>query len=79
MHIHEKYVLVATSPKGQVIPNVQAEQVAAASLAELTDEQFMRVEKAAADHLPWARRAELTNSVSIQRINASQARQAAAK
>jgi hypothetical protein len=33
-------------PKGPVIPNVRAEQAAAASLAELTDEQFVRVVKA---------------------------------
>lgn len=47
--IHEKYMLVAMYPKGPVIPNVRAEQVAAASLAELTDEQFMRVVKAEVD------------------------------
>jgi hypothetical protein len=35
--------------KGPVIPNIRAEQAAAASLAELTDEQFMRVVKAEAD------------------------------
>jgi hypothetical protein len=35
--------------KGPVIPNVRAEQAAAASLAELTDDLFARVVKAEAD------------------------------
>jgi hypothetical protein len=48
-HIHDKYMLVAMYPKGPVIPNVRAEQAAAASLEELTDDQFMRVVKAEAD------------------------------
>jgi hypothetical protein len=47
--IDEKYMLVAMFPKGPVIPNVRAEQAAAAALQELTDEQFMRVVKAEAD------------------------------
>jgi hypothetical protein len=47
--IHEKYMLVAMYPKGPVIPNVRAEQAAAACLKELTDEQFRRVVKAEAD------------------------------
>jgi hypothetical protein len=47
--IHDKYMLVAMYPKGPVIPNVRAEQAAAQALAELTDEQFMRVVKAEAE------------------------------
>jgi hypothetical protein len=47
--IHEKYMLVAMYPKGPVIPNVRAEQAAAAALQELTDDQFVRVVKAEAD------------------------------
>lgn len=38
----------AMYPKGPVIPNVRAEQ-AAASLAELTDDLFVRVVKAEAE------------------------------
>jgi len=48
MGIHDKYMLVAMYPKGPVIPNVRAEQAAAAALQEITDEQFMRVVKAEA-------------------------------
>jgi hypothetical protein len=47
-HIHDKYMLVAIYPKGLVIPNVRAEQAAAAALQELTDDQFVRVVKAEA-------------------------------
>lgn len=49
MGIDEKYMLVAMFPKGPVIPNVRSEQAAAASLEELTDDQFVRVVKAEAD------------------------------
>ena len=35
MGIHEKYMLVTMYPKGPVIPNVCAEQAAAAALEEL--------------------------------------------
>ncbi|MCU0692740.1 MAG: hypothetical protein MUF54_15170 [Polyangiaceae bacterium] len=48
-----QYMLVATYPKGPVIPNERAEQAAAASLAELTDDQFARVVKAEADRRRW--------------------------
>jgi hypothetical protein len=44
--IHEKHMLVVMCPKGPVIPNVRAEQAAAAALRELTDEQFVRMVKA---------------------------------
>lgn len=49
MGIHEKYMLVTMYPKGPVIPNVCAEQAAAAALEELTDEQFVRVVRAEAE------------------------------
>lgn len=45
----EKYLLVAMYPKGPVVPNVRAEQAAAAALQELTDDQFVRVVRAEAD------------------------------
>jgi hypothetical protein len=61
------------------MPNVRAEQAAAAALQELSDDLFVRVVKAEGQRRTRRGRDELINSVSIQPIIASMARRAAAK